>query len=103
MLVLSRNVGESLIIGDDIQVAIVGIKGGYVRIGVEAPKHIEVHRQEVYDRLQQGSPPPEKQEKPVIITKNKIPTEEEQYAKDIDGNRGLAPQYGQRKTLSLNK
>jgi len=51
MLILTRRVGESIRIGDDITVSIVGIKGNQVRIGIEAPKSIAVHREEVHIRL----------------------------------------------------
>jgi len=51
MLILTRRVGESLRIGDDISVTVLGIKGSQVRIGVNAPKTISVHREEVYDRI----------------------------------------------------
>lgn len=51
MLVLSRNVNETIVIGDDIEVTILGIKGNQVRIGVVAPKKISVHREEVYQRI----------------------------------------------------
>lgn len=52
MLVLTRRVGESLIIGDEVNVTVLGIRGNQVRIGVDAPKDIPVHRQEIYDRIQ---------------------------------------------------
>lgn len=52
MLILTRRVGESLIIGDDVKVNILGVKGNQVRIGVDAPKETSVHREEVYDRIQ---------------------------------------------------
>lgn len=52
MLILTRRITETLMIGDDIQVAILGVKGNQVRIGIQAPKNIEVHRQEIYDRKQ---------------------------------------------------
>ncbi len=51
MLILTRRVGESLRIGDDISVTVLGIKGSQVRIGVNAPKTTSVHREEVYDRI----------------------------------------------------
>jgi carbon storage regulator len=51
MLILTRRQQESLKIGDDITVTVLGVKGYQVRIGVQAPKHIPVHREEVYQRI----------------------------------------------------
>jgi len=50
-LILSRRIGETLHIGDDITMTIVGVKGNQVRIAVEAPKEVAVHRQEIYDKI----------------------------------------------------
>jgi carbon storage regulator len=52
MLILTRHMGETIKIGDDICVTVLGIKGGQIRIGVNAPKNISVHREEIYQRIQ---------------------------------------------------
>lgn len=55
MLVLSRHVDETIIIGDNIKITIVAIRGDKVRIGIEAPQEISVHRQEVYNAIKRES------------------------------------------------
>ncbi|MDE0940151.1 MAG: carbon storage regulator CsrA [Pirellulales bacterium] len=55
MLVLSRKKNESIVINDDITIVVVEIRGDKVRLGVEAPKEIPVHRREVYDAIQRGA------------------------------------------------
>ena len=52
MLILTRRPGESLRICDDVVITVLSLKSGQVRMGIEAPKHIPVHRQEVYERIQ---------------------------------------------------
>ena len=54
MLVLTRQVGQAIIIGDNITVKILAVKGSSVELGIAAPKNIPVHREEVYERIKQG-------------------------------------------------
>ena len=54
MLILTRHIGEMVMIGDEVQVKILAVKGGQVRIGISAPKSVAVHRQEVYERIKDG-------------------------------------------------
>ena len=55
MLILTRRVNESLMIGDNVAVTVLGVKGNQVRIGIDAPKDVTVHRQEIYDRIREGN------------------------------------------------
>jgi carbon storage regulator len=61
MLILTRRVGETVMIGDDVTITVLGVKGNQVRVGVDAPKSIPVHREEIYDRIKReqalGGPP----------------------------------------------
>ena len=52
MLILTRRVGETLIIGDDVSVTVLGVRGNQVRLGVDAPKDVAVHREEIYQKIQ---------------------------------------------------
>lgn len=51
MLILTRRVGEAIVIGEEITVTVLGVKGNQVRLGVAAPKSVSVHRQEIHDRI----------------------------------------------------
>ena len=52
MLILTRRVGETVMIGDEVTVTVLGVKGNQVRVGVNAPKTVPVHREEIYERIQ---------------------------------------------------
>jgi carbon storage regulator len=62
MLILTRRVGETVFIGDEVTVTVLGVKGAQTRIGINAPKSVAVHREEIYERIQRdkktgGDPP----------------------------------------------
>jgi carbon storage regulator len=52
MLILTRRIGETLMVGDEVTVTVLGVKGNQVRLGVNAPKDVAVHREEIYQRIQ---------------------------------------------------
>lgn len=54
MLILTRRVGETLMIGEQITVTVLGVKGNQVRVGISAPKDVSVHREEIFQRIQRG-------------------------------------------------
>jgi carbon storage regulator len=68
MLILTRRVGETVMIGDDVTITVLGVKGNQVRVGINAPKHVAVHREEIYERIKReqqagGSGSPDDSEK----------------------------------------
>lgn len=58
MLILTRKVGESVLIGDDISITVLSVRGNQVKLGVEAPKEASVHREEIYQRIKQTKDEP---------------------------------------------
>jgi carbon storage regulator len=68
MLVLSRQRDESIMVGDDVEITIVDVRGDKVRLGITAPKHIPVHRREIYDAIQREKKQKEAQEQTPKVT-----------------------------------
>lgn len=63
MLILTRKIGETIVIGDDVTVTLLGIKGSQIRVGINAPKDVQVHREEIYQRIQEGEQQKQKTDK----------------------------------------
>lgn len=63
MLVLTRKIGQSIVIGDDVEVVVLEVRGEQVRIGIRAPKNVSVHRKEIYEQIQ-TDPPSDTESKP---------------------------------------
>ena len=59
MLILTRKVGESVLIGDDISITVLSVRGNQVKLGVQAPKEVSVHREEIYQRIKQTQDEPD--------------------------------------------
>ena len=55
MLILTRRVGEALMVGNDNKIVVLGVKGSQIRIGINAPKDVKVHREEIYDKINEDS------------------------------------------------
>ena len=69
MLILTRRVGETVVIGDEVTVTVLGIKGNQVRIGVKAPKTVAVHREEIFERIKRERANGEDVEVPVAASR----------------------------------
>ena len=55
MLILTRRVGEALMVGNDTKIVVLGVKGSQIRLGINAPKDVKVHREEIYDKINEDS------------------------------------------------
>lgn len=74
MLILTRRVGETLMIGDEVTVTVLGVKGNQVRIGVNAPRDVAVHREEIYERIKREQAAPA--EAPIGAEPSEFPLED---------------------------
>ncbi len=68
MLILTRRVGETLVIGDDVTITVLGVKGNQVRIGVKAPKSVSVHREEIFERIRNERVEEETVKAPALVS-----------------------------------
>lgn len=66
MLILTRRVGETVVIGDDVTVTVLGVKGNQVRLGVNAPREVAVHREEIFERIQREQAEDEAQQPKIV-------------------------------------
>jgi carbon storage regulator len=57
MLILTRRLGETVVVGNDVSVTIIGVRGHQIRLGISAPKNVAVHRKETYERIRRGQHP----------------------------------------------
>jgi carbon storage regulator len=87
MLILTRRVGETIVIGDDVIVTVLGIKGNQVRIGINAPKDVSVHREEIYQRIQQEKNTTPKQEEVAPVAAPVVKKKREPKADKGEGNK----------------
>ena len=88
MLILTRRVGETLMIGDEVTVTVLGVKGNQVRIGVNAPKEVAVHREEIYERIKR------EQETSHIPADNQTPSASSEGDSEITDSQALDSQTG---------